>query len=621
MSAKWIFDRPPASGKRSGGNAAMYALTPSLEIFIREVIQNSKDQGPLDKGKPVSIVFKIVKLKNEFLKKFLELIQWKELELHLKAGDSPKVNIPYIQNIERLKQKNELTIMIVEDTNTTGLCGPEFGYEESKISKNFSSLIRDELFSEKLINNAGGSYGLGKAVLWRFSQFSTVFFSSKISELDKNQSDRIRFIGRTSLPWHENENEKFTGDGWFGKQEDVNGEVTSVSMWGNEAESFVKQIFNQKNQEFGTSILILGFFEPINEDREIPEILSEMELSIKKWFWPSLFSKRKSLEVRLESWKNDKRIEYKEITKTIEFEPFIDALSHYENNQLSYELNNPGDIIKSTIDVTIPGKYDGTPRCDCKTSLLIRLANGESEKELINHVAFYRGFGMVTEYLNLKGLSLSARPFHAVLICGDARNEEEENDVKLEEFLTYAEPPEHTKWESNERLKKYYKQGYRKALIDLHNDVKIRIKEFVSEIISTGKHGPKLLMQKFPLGVGEGGGGKKSKFYFQNIKAELENNFWRFSGEIITSKTVTNAWNAEIDLQFMDEEGGGEGKVISNVSVNNGKATIKNGIGKLEIPKDITSIKFEGISDPKLHPIDADNSTVRLVINAKEIEG
>ena len=621
MNIHWLFDTPPASGKRSGGNAAMYALTPSLEIFIREVIQNSKDQGPIDKTKPVSIIFRVITLTEHHLEDFLKSIKWDELEKHLQASDSDKINMPYRQNIERLKEKKELTIMIVEDTNTTGLCGPEFGYEESNINKNFSSLIRDELYSDKLGDTSGGSYGLGKAVLWRFSQFSTVLFSSKLSELDKNYNSALRFIGRTSLPWHETTDKKFyTGDGWFGNEEQINKDSTAVSVWGNEADEFTKQIFNVTNYDCGTSVLILGFYEPINEDREIDEIIKDMDSSIKKWFWPSLFSKRKSLEVRIESWENDKRIEYKEITKTSDLEPFIEALNHYENNELKSELNDLGDIIKTEINVALPGKYDGTPRCDCKATLLIRLSNSETEKELINNVAFYRGFGMVTEYLNLKGLSFTARPFHAVLVCGDARVEEDENNARLEEFLTYAEPPEHTRWESNERLKKYFKQGYRKALFEMHNDVKLKIKDFVSEKISSGNKVQNYLCKNFHLVWVMAGGGQKSKFYFQNLKAELVNNLWNFSGDIITSKSIKNDWYAEVDLQFLDEEGGGEGGVIKEAHATYGKNSIDEGIYRVEVPKNITNITFKGTSDPTRHPIDAHSGAVRLVINAKEVE-
>jgi hypothetical protein len=66
-----------------------------------------------------------------------------------------------------------MTGLWIEDRGTTGLVGDEQG------SGNFAALCRDRLFSEKQRAESGGSFGLGKAVLWRFSLLSTVATQSR----------------------------------------------------------------------------------------------------------------------------------------------------------------------------------------------------------------------------------------------------------------------------------------------------------------------------------------------------------------------------------------------------------------------------------------------------------
>ena len=50
-------------------------------------------------------------------------------------------------------------------------------------------------------DNAGGSYGLGKSVMWACSQFGLVLINSNLSVAQDGKREG-RFIGRLDLPWH-----------------------------------------------------------------------------------------------------------------------------------------------------------------------------------------------------------------------------------------------------------------------------------------------------------------------------------------------------------------------------------------------------------------------------------
>lgn len=61
MKTNWVFDPTPPSGARTGGDVAEHAFTPDIEVFVREVLQNAKDQH-VDSNEAVGVVFRLIKL-------------------------------------------------------------------------------------------------------------------------------------------------------------------------------------------------------------------------------------------------------------------------------------------------------------------------------------------------------------------------------------------------------------------------------------------------------------------------------------------------------------------------------------------------------------------------------
>ena len=56
MSVAWIFDPPPPSGARKGGLANAQIFDPDIDSFVREVLQNARDQK-IDTAESVSVRF------------------------------------------------------------------------------------------------------------------------------------------------------------------------------------------------------------------------------------------------------------------------------------------------------------------------------------------------------------------------------------------------------------------------------------------------------------------------------------------------------------------------------------------------------------------------------------
>ncbi|MFC7257167.1 hypothetical protein [Haloplanus litoreus] len=225
MTEGWGFSRANRRGEWSGGDPTKYALDKEISVFTREVLQNANDQGPEDDG-PVEVSFQLTPLTGSDLAEFKEAIDWDELYTHLDTVADMDKGHGYRRYLNRIEEEDELLLLTIEDRNTTGLIG-----SDDDESSNFRALVRDVLFSSKPDEGtSGGSYGLGKAVLWAFSGVSTVIFNSHLNE-DPDDFNSPRLIARTRLPTHRSEDGDtiYQGPGWFGHFDEDDDEIPGPS--------------------------------------------------------------------------------------------------------------------------------------------------------------------------------------------------------------------------------------------------------------------------------------------------------------------------------------------------------------------------------------------------------
>jgi hypothetical protein len=255
----WIFDPAPPSGAREGGVGWAHALPPELDVFVREVLLNSHDR--IKGSDPVRVKFRLHQLDGLYRKRFLDALAWESLKSHLvtsSTGNSP-LALRMRQGLQELGNM-PLRLLQITDSGTEGLTGGE-----DEPTANFNALCRHVLYTSEDRPQRGGSYGLGKAVLWRFSSFSTVLFSSR---MDGNPRAGFRIFGRAKLPYHETGENAWRGPGWFGKSETKPDGRRAVSVWDEEAENAARHLllFRPAQEDTGTSILVVGFQEPTQEE-------------------------------------------------------------------------------------------------------------------------------------------------------------------------------------------------------------------------------------------------------------------------------------------------------------------------------------------------------------------
>ena len=611
--SRWLFE-PPAR-IRQGGSAAEYAFSPQLDVFVREAVQNAKDQKADDHDAPVRVHFQLVRLRGQSLSRFQNTLEWPGLADHLRAAGQGNANVRFLKrSVEQLDQDRELLLVRIDDFGTGGLVGGDLQEDRP-----FASLCVDELFSIKKSEGAGGSYGLGKSVLWRFSGFSTVLFSSYLSEYPSG-GQGLRIFGRAQLPWHKVGTEPYQGTCWFGQTAGVGGKPTALSLWGATAMEVAKALYLDRPHENGTSILVVGFSPPAEDATTDAEIAKALVEAATTHFWPVLGDGGSQLEVTssvLDAETGHIEAKHRATGTESHVQGFVECLRDFRNGATTESLETPGKTARVDLELRIPARVDGGAAVTAPVSLCVRLASGPARKHS-DHVAEARGFGMVVRYRDLRGLSLSARRFNALLICGRLRGESLA-DRATEEFLRYAEPPEHNRWTSTPRLRDVYKRGYGRALEDLDRAVAEALKKLVSQPVTGGVEGPNRLSMLFPIGE-RGHEVRQHGFRVKSRTASLlRDGRWSFAAQVERTKGQ-GAWIVRLRLRPGTEDGADAASVVGELAATPAcPVSLIKGTGQVMVPETVRVLTLSGRSDPSLHRVEARRVAMRLEVAASPV--
>lgn len=498
----WIFDPLPPSLAKRGGNPEEHVFSLSIDTLVREVLQNSHDQR-LGVNEPVRVEFCLHDLKEEAKSRLLAAIDWDVLEGHLAgmAAERGPLGDTFKRELSEIRNREFLRVLYVSDKGAKGLVGGE-----DASASNFGALCRHVLNTNEDDQERGGSFGLGKAVLWAFSGVSTVICTSRLSEADRHGSSRL--FGRANLAYHKAAGQEWDGLGFFGQPDPREGRLRSISVWGDEAESTAEAMgmpFPWDDNESGTGILLFDFNEPEEEeDRGLQEIATDIQEAASRWFWPCL--KNETLVVRTTAVDGQNLVFDEESTLDLdEIAPFV-QLTLPRSRPLDDRLSAEGDLAQRPLTVKVPRqKTSGDEGGDSPAVLRVGLSGAESH--LSGRIALVRGAGMVVEYwkpsstadsdLNLYGVYLAG------LIVSRLGLHPEEECHRLERFLRAAEPPSHNKWvATTKRLQVDYGRGSKAALRKIFADINSEVKELSGAAPPPGDRGPDALAKRLDPGRG-----------------------------------------------------------------------------------------------------------------------
>ena len=603
-AAGWVWRAEPPDGARDFGNANVWSFAPSVETLARESIQNVLDAA---RATRVDVTFSVMRLRGDGLEAFKEAVLWDDLRAHLEASATGEHKLGHQLRfgLDQVERSDELLLLRIEDRGTSGLIGEESG------EGNFAALTRNNLDSSKASATAGGAFGLGKAVFWRTSLISTVFFHSNLATATKDGRRRGRIIGRAELPWHSVADLNYAGPGWFGRRVDARAE----SFW--EAGVLADDLkLGRDYDEPGTSVLVVGFHDPTSDVTLSPRDLAlDIEKAAARHFWPALADDR--LSVRVKTLEND------EVTSDVQVESerlqpaFVDALKRHAQGHVVDALVEPGDVAVHHVPLSIPSRRDGEHGKVVHEAVLV-VRRADETDESAGELALFRGAGMVVKYVSLRGLRVGAFPVHAMALCGEAVGEEPD-DVAAEIFLRTAEPPAHNDWLPTPDLRAAYEQGYRKGLDDFLRDLKLQVAELVAPPIRKQEEGPQSLRELFQVGVGTE---PSDRPRIADERATLDDEGrWVVEGKIRV-RPGTYGWRVRPVVIFAADFGAGTPVPWAEFEVFKDGASIATHAGttnrSVELPIGFREVPFRGVAAADHYPVPGHRSSVEVDLRRVE---
>jgi hypothetical protein len=490
----------------------------------------------------------------------------------------------------------------------------------------FCALVKDELYSDKASEDAGGSFGLGKSLLWAYSSMKTVIFASAPVE-HPTGAHGPRFIGRTSLPYHETDHDgPCSGDGWLGvRRGHDEHDRRAESLWGEHAASRLEPaVCAREADDTGLSAVIVGFSEPGEEDRDLADVMQSVVDAALESFWPAIT--RGDLIIDVTHEVNDELRNHRTVDPLVSdaYRPVAQLLRAYDKGEVEeVDSLEDQDYGLRWIPIRVPQRNedpDPHEEYEGHVGLLIQLLDDDQRYAPIKDHAFrFRRPGMIVRSSQRSNLSINARPYVALVVCGRACRSGLEHD-RVERFLRCAEPPAHDQWTHNTRaIKEQYKaHGCRKKLEEFEMRIRNAIRGLVSPPEEPGGPLPKKLLQHLRFGD-SGGGGHPRFLSVTRPRARVEGDIWTFDAHCRRVIPDDGPWVVTIHLKYAVDGGGADDvRAIAEVgSSAASKAEVHNGVGYLEFPPDVERANISGRTDAALHPAVGTRSAIRLRIDGR----
>jgi RNA polymerase primary sigma factor len=510
---KWVFDGEPASGRKTGGGIADHLFERSIDSFVRETVQNSNDQRRKDRQGAARVEFAIHTLSDQFALDFLARIDWPSLSDHLRGVTATKaLSKTRISRVLDMTSslRPSMNVLVLSDYGTYGLYG-----DERQAEPNFANLVRHALMTDDANPERGGTYGLGKAVLWAHSDISTVLFHS-LPTLKPGVDGRAsldpagaRFIGRSSLASHKVGEVSYDPDGWIGDVVvDAAGREWASSVRGDVADSTLPEwlLPQRKGDDATGTSVVIPFFGAIGRevDASAGDLCRLIREAVDHWYWPAIQSGH--LLVAVSRHENGNEIESQTADGTDGVAEFVAAWAA-PTRELVEAATEDRQVCEKSVTVRSPAtrNSDGVPvvarhrGVEAPARLrIMRVDSATSSRH--NTIALVRGPGMVVKYLRPPALGADVPGFVGVFEAGVRHPQQSPDHPHIERFLKAAEPPAHNDWvPTTDRMHKEYMPGAGARLDAMKTEIGAKVREALAAPVTDNDDGPAELARKFDL--------------------------------------------------------------------------------------------------------------------------
>jgi transcriptional regulator with XRE-family HTH domain len=601
---RWYWQPSPLDGQRVLGDPAGHVFELRPDTLVRETGQNSLDEL-LENEQTVELEYTIIELEGEEAQRFLDTLRYdSDLRVHLEAcaQETERKHAAVIaRGLEQLQRDGRLRLIRIADYGANGLTGPEYG------PGRFMAVCRNTLDSFKG-ENAGGSYGLGKATMWTASWMGVVVTNSTLSVPQNGISDN-RFFVRAELPWHTDGSQEWNGPGWFGAPDPERGECTR--SYGGNAVLAEDLLVERPGDKPGTTFLIVGAYDPSGEaDEDLDSLAATIREEVAQNFWAAMVARPDRgprLRAVIRTQRGREQLSEQVVNPADYVQPMVETLKTFYDEGQVESLDEPGDVVAEPVVLKVPKRQgaDPHPGFEHEATLLIAYTDEPAESDSISRVVYLRGNNMTIRDYKLAPLPLGAKQFNAVLLAGVAAGSSAQNR-QAEKFLRAAEPPAHNRWQGTPDLTSRYARGGATAIRTFEQDVKNAIRDAVRDRGGGGDEGPEPLKELLRLAQPQE---KHTRPRVKKVTHSLDPGSGVWTMEAVISVPSGSRWSFAPVLRFGTESGPAIGVGWKTVEAQKRCRSID---GLLQSDSGARTVVFRAESDPATYPVRVERARVRL---------
>ncbi|USC17299.1 MULTISPECIES: hypothetical protein [Rhodococcus] len=412
----WSQPFPPTGAIASEGIRNQLGRPPvdPLTVFVRETAQNSWDARL--PGVPTTYRLELTTVSPTHRP------AWERL-----LTPSPQTQ-PFLRVRQALRTPN-LRLLSVVDRGTKGLGGPTRADELARDRRDWVSFVLN-VGEKRDTVQGGGTYGYGKAVLYRLSQVGTILVYTRTEIAGVGLTSRLIGIALgdsyDSRERADAQARPYTGRHWWG---DVQGEHVEPLV-GNQADSIARMLGLRPfaEHESGTTLIVL---DPDLEDFDDIESAAQHLADTIAWqLWPIMLPERGDRRLVPEVVAGGRTYAVPDPAKTYPLRMFVSAYRRLASDRgMALECKSPRKLLgRFAIDkaVVVPLSPDSVP-------LAASYAGVDGDP---HHVCLMRSPELVVQYYKGPEPSSVNKAYAGVFRADD----------DLDETYAAAEPPTHDQW-------------------------------------------------------------------------------------------------------------------------------------------------------------------------------